>query len=258
MQIKEAQNNDELSEGDLSDNDNDILDNGDDNMLTISVQSDDDDDIYGHSLERPTGVLLPEATNDATNIAPPNEENEDDAHDVLTTANNDDEESDIDKLPLPSGKSIAHHYIDQRKAVFLSLDLEHGGDWVGLLQLSVETFCMIPDANGTSFTAVREQHTFNEYVQPGPDALWNDAINTHSHGLHQMRTPRGKKYYIQCTTWCDKKQVTFLHTAAVGNSRSKTVNRHTKGRRGHGRAEFAAPQLQETYVENFNAVDRND
>jgi len=73
-----------------------------------------------------------------------------------------------------------------------------------------------------------------------------------------MKTPTGKIYYIQCSTWRDKKQVTFLHTTTVGNSRGKSVKRHTKGRRGRGRIEIAAPQSQQTYVENFNAVDRND
>ena len=56
----------------------------------------------------------------------------------------------------------------------------------------------------------------------------------------KMKTPSGKTYYIQCTTWRDKKQVSFLHTAVVGNSRGKTVRRHTKGRRGRGRVELAA------------------
>ena len=65
-----------------------------------------------------------------------------------------------------------------------------------------------------------------------------------------------KTYYIQCSTWRDKKQVTFLHTTAVGNSRGNSVRRHSKGRQG--RIKIAAPQAQETYAENYSAVDRND
>ena len=67
-----------------------------------------------------------------------------------------------------------------------------------------------------------------------------------------------KKFWVQVTTWRDKKQVSFLHTHKVGNSRDHTVRRHVKGRRGLGRIELAAPRAQEEYADNFNAVDRND
>ncbi len=42
--------------------------------------------------------------------------------------------------------------------------------------------------------------------------------------------PRSKKaYYMQCTTWKDKKQVMFLATNRVGFSQGLTVQRHVKG-----------------------------
>ena len=46
---------------------------------------------YVHSDDRPTGVDPSEAANDTTNIGPPNEENENAAHESNTTANNDDD-----------------------------------------------------------------------------------------------------------------------------------------------------------------------
>ena len=46
----------------------------------------------------------------------------------------------------------------------------------------------------------------------------------------EMKTPTGKKYYIQATTWRDKKQVCFLSTNEVGFSDGMTVKRHTKKR----------------------------
>ena len=160
---------------------------GDDAMSTITVQEEDDDDMSEGSIDRPTEELPPEGSDDATNIAPPNEENEEDAHVSNSSANNDDDEGDIDKLPIPRGRSIAYHYIQQKKAVFLSLDLEHGGDHVGLLQLSIEAFRMVPHpTDATSYTeVVREESTFNQHINPGPDALWNGAIGANSHGYHQ-------------------------------------------------------------------------
>ena len=84
--------------------------------------------------------------------------------------------------------------------------------------------------------------------------LSKGALNT---GEAVIKMTDGRKtYYIQCSTWRDKKQVTFLHTTAVGNSRGNSVRRHTKGRRG--RIKIAAPQDQEEYADNYNAVDRND
>ena len=44
----------------------------------------------------------------------------------------------------------------------------------------------------------------------------------------QMKTKTGKTYYIQCTTWRDKKQVYFLSSNRVGASEELTVMRHTK------------------------------
>ena len=74
--------------------------------------------------------------------------------------------------------------------------------------------------------------------------------------VYKMETPSRKKYYIQCTTWKDKKQVSFLHSHKVGVSPPDTVARHVKGKRS--REVFPAPQAQVEYVKYFNAVDKND
>ena len=71
-----------------------------------------------------------------------------------------------------------------------------------------------------------------------------------------MVTASYKTYYIQCTTWRDKKQVFFLSTNKVGASHGLTVKRHTKKRAR--RDTLAAPRAQRDYVTFFNAVDRND
>ena len=66
----------------------------------------------------------------------------------------------------------------------------------------------------------------------------------------------GKVYYIQCTTWRDKKQVCFLSSNDVGSSNRLAARRHKKGK--EVRDVFAGPKAQKDYVDHFNAVDRND
>ena len=65
-----------------------------------------------------------------------------------------------------------------------------------------------------------------------------------------------EKYHIQCATWKDKKQVTFLHTHLVKNDGDTKVKRHMKGKRQ--RINLNAPSIQPEYVNYFNAVDVND
>ena len=70
------------------------------------------------------------------------------------------------------------------------------------------------------------------------------------------RTAPGRKYYIQATTWRDKKQVCFLSTNGVGSTNGLTVKHHVKGKRKL--VELDAPKAQHDYVEKYNTVDKND
>ena len=72
----------------------------------------------------------------------------------------------------------------------------------------------------------------------------------------KVKTARGNAYYIQCSTWRDKKQVMFIHTKAVGRTEAGDVLRHVKGK--SKRVSLKAPNVQKIYANNFNAVDRND
>ena len=47
-----------------------------------------------------------------------------------------------------------------------------------------------------------------------------------------MKTMTGKSYYLQCTTWRNKKQVCVLHNSKVGYSDGLSVKRHVKGKKG--------------------------
>ncbi len=76
----------------------------------------------------------------------------------------------------------------------------------------------------------------------------------------EQKTKTGKKFWIQASTWQDKKQVLFIHTNKVGLSKteqtSHQVRRSVKGKKR--RIILNAPQSQKDYAANFNAVDRND
>ena len=69
--------------------------------------------------------------------------------------------------------SIAHELLQADRCVFFSIDLEHGGDRAGILQLSAEAF----SKNGE-----RLGDTFDEYVKP-PAGAPIPATQTAVHGL---------------------------------------------------------------------------
>ncbi len=43
-----------------------------------------------------------------------------------------------DVPPRPRGRSEAHHLLRNEKAVFISFDIEIGGEYAGIIQLSAE------------------------------------------------------------------------------------------------------------------------
>ncbi len=63
-------------------------------------------------------------------------------------------------------------------------------------------------------------------------------------------------YYIQCTTWKDKKQVKFLSNNNVGRSVGLFMKRRVLGKKTKNI--IPGPRAQADYVENFKAVDRNN
>jgi hypothetical protein len=91
--------------------------------------------------------------------------------------------------------------------------------------------------------------------------LSNGARNAVPRGWYreavlEMKTARGKRFFIQCTTWRDKKQVMFLHSNTIGRSYDNYVRRHVRGQQN--RNVIPAPFSQKHYREFFNAVDIND
>ena len=58
------------------------------------------------------------------------------------------------------------------------------------------------------------------------------------------------KYNIQCATWKDKKQVTFIHTNLVHHGGDTTVKRHVKSKKH--REDLDAPPIQTDYAKYFS------
>ena len=98
--------------------------------------------------------------------------------------------------PTPRGRSAVHHLLNDDNLVFLSLDLETGGENCGIIQLSAEIVRIKMQRGGQgpgkdSISSVQQGDgvynaetntggtTFNEYVNPGDDAEWNEAACVH-------------------------------------------------------------------------------
>lgn len=140
------------------------IDEDDGQYSTMTVEEDDQDDIYGHEGDRPADVLLPGNPNDTANSGveivgmPTENENS------TTGEEDDDSAANLEELPIPKLKSIAHHYIKAGRAVLCSFDLEHGGEFCGELQYSAELSRIVPLPNDP-LNIVREQNTFNKYIK---------------------------------------------------------------------------------------------
>ena len=98
----------------------------------------------------------------------------------------------ISDLPKVKGRSILHHHIKQEKVVFVSLDLESGGERCGIVQLSAEILRPELDRAAGKVTkdvlaSVKRDGTlyhpetnpdagvFNKYLNPGEDAEWEPS-----------------------------------------------------------------------------------
>ena len=99
---------------------------------------------------------------------------------------------DLADLPKVKGRSMGHHHFKQNKLVFVSLDLETGGEGCGIVQISAEIVRPVlqregemtakdqlagPVERGT--TQYNDESNpggtlFNEYVNPGEDAEWSE------------------------------------------------------------------------------------
>lgn len=89
---------------------------------------------------------------------------------------------EIELQPPVRGKSIAYWDFENNDIAYLSLDLETGGEYCGIIQLSGQIFCPDPDDPG-GFGIIYATETFNQYVRPPEGSIWNEEACRASHGL---------------------------------------------------------------------------
>jgi hypothetical protein len=102
-----------------------------------------------------------------------------------------EEQADLGNTPQPrAGRSIADHLINNTEFCLLSFDIEHGGEYCGIVQLSAE-FCTMKlreAKKGTNKDSLedwgRHTDTFDAYVNPGDNAIWDESM-TAVHGLRR-------------------------------------------------------------------------
>lgn len=92
-----------------------------------------------------------------------------------------------DAPPIPRNKSIAHFDLQNNTVVFCSLDLETGGEYCGIIQLSAELFRPNP-SDPLSLDHMKVEEAFDMYVKPPPNAIWNEEACRSSHGLTASST----------------------------------------------------------------------
>ena len=170
---------------------------GEDDMSTLSMDEALIPDIYDH-VNAPSD----QDSDDDAPIEPVENEVENGPDDSNIDSNSqDDEDADDDdiwwKQKRPKNTSIAHHILEKNKNVFVSFDIETGGEYCGIIQISAQIMRMTCKdmSDGSDGDWLYKQYktkkwettggpTFNKYVYPGVKAIWNESLTTSVHGLH--------------------------------------------------------------------------
>jgi hypothetical protein len=121
---------------------------------------------------------------------------------VMQNANtNEDVNLSHDTPQPPKGKSIAHHDLRANRIVFVSLDVETGGEYCGIIQLSAELF----RKNTANSTYNRVSEAFNQYVRPPDGTIWNEEACHASHGLtaESIQIKDGSPFVAVWVQFCD-------------------------------------------------------
>ena len=189
--VNEQENSHQSDDESINSRDDNLSD-GESIFSTKTVDSAEICDIYGNPIGRPTEEEPSEGAYHDSETAPANGVPPAISVPANPEARNDDEGDEVQDPTIPSGRSIAHDIIEKKKAVYVSTDIEIGGDIAGIIQLSVEVVRMDlapPAHNPTSTvkdvaTNVRRGPTFDRYIKPDCKAeYWDDKL-TEIHGLH--------------------------------------------------------------------------
>ena len=78
--------------------------------------------------------------------------------------------------------SLIHDHVEAGTAIFVSFDIETGGEECGILQISAECFTLEQDV--CKYGGQRFSDTFDSYVKPSDSAVWSEHA-TKIHGLHR-------------------------------------------------------------------------
>ena len=182
---------------DLDDEDDNEYGTDDEDMFsTTSVDLLDGDPILDENEQRPDDQEVP-----LTGIAT----SQNDAENTDVDPFHDPNEDNLQDDTIPSGKSIAHHYL-HRNAAYVSFDVETGGEYCGIVQISAEIF-RIRLENGSE-VGEREVDTFNYYVKPSQGAIWSDAAMD----IHKLRPTDSRissaddiaTVWVKFCAWIDK------------------------------------------------------
>ena len=160
-------------------------DGDEDEFGSISSQESEDGSLPDHTGHRPRDVGPPDAPPAPPAFGAqyaPAPSNFPPTHINAPAVNNPNNNADEPSRPIPKGKSIAHHDLNANNVVFCSLDLETGGEYVGIIQLSAEISRRNP-VDPLKLDYIREPETFNMYVRPPDGTYWNEEACRRSHGL---------------------------------------------------------------------------
>ena len=118
------------------------------------------------------------------------------AQSILQPNNNPSTAAEVDPT-ISKTRSLAHHLFVANKVVFVSFDIETGGEYCGILQMSAEIVRLEvtpkllekgknkgKPSNSKDYpvNVRRESTTFNKYVKPHEGAIW-DIRASAIHGL---------------------------------------------------------------------------
>ena len=128
---------------------------------------------------------------------------------------------EVSELPKVKGRSVGTHHFNQDKLVFVSLDLETGGEGCGIVQISTKIVRPVLKRDGQKTsndelagpvergTTQYNEHSnpggllFNEYVNPGEDAEWSaDATNVTGLSKDDPRITEARSLMDVWTSFC--------------------------------------------------------
>jgi hypothetical protein len=123
--------------------------------------------------------------------------------------------ADSDKEIIPKGRSVAHFLFYNKRAHYISFDIETGGEYVGIVQISAQVIHLTLTAKGSTITKDTaecevEDDIFDSYVNPKVSpALWDDcSIAIHGICLHDERITGAKDIHL---IWYRFRQWIFKH-----------------------------------------------